>query len=157
LRGRPVRRSHPRSVCRDLAFLVAALAVLSLLSACGTAGGPAAHGNPSPKAATFAGTGAEFTAVLQVDPYPPRSMQQTLLDVTVSDLEGLPVQGATVTCDLTMPAMRMPPNKPQAVERTPGVYAAEAVFTMAGAWEAAVQVSLPDGRSETFRFALSAD
>jgi YtkA-like len=103
----------------------------------------------------FAQTGSEMSMTLQVDPFPPRSMREATFTITVADLSGVPLEGATVTCDMTMPAMPMPANRPEAVEGDPGVYTAQVLFTMAGGWEAAVQVALPDGRAETFTFAMS--
>ena len=93
--------------------------------------------------------------VLKVDPFPPRPMRQASFTLTITDVKGAPVQGATVVCDMTMPSMTMPVNRPQAVEQDPGVYTADVLFTMAGDWEAAVKVTLSDGRIETFTFAMS--
>lgn len=104
---------------------------------------------------SFTQTGSEMSVTLQVDPFPPRSMREATFTITATDPSGAPLKGATVTCDMTMPAMPMPANRPEAVEVDPGVYAARVMFTMAGAWEAAVRVVLPDGRAETFTFAMS--
>jgi YtkA-like len=66
------------------------------------------------------------------------------------------VTGARVGCDMTMPAMPMPPNHPTVVESSPGVYRMEVMFTMAGDWEATVQALLPDGSVNEFVFAMTA-
>jgi hypothetical protein len=107
------------------------------------------------EAGHFAEAGSQMSVTLQVDPFPPRSMREATFAITVTDPSGAPLQGAIVTCDMTMPAMPMPVNRPEAVEGDPGVYLAKVLFTMAGDWEAAVHVALPDGRAETFTFAMS--
>jgi protein SCO1/2 len=66
--------------------------------------------------------------------------------IEVQDKQGAPLQGATVTMALSMPSMRMevlqvglPPIKPA----VPGAYQARGVLSMAGAWQAVVQVQAP--------------
>lgn len=131
--------------------MVGALVMLSvvMVASCGSA----------TKAATergrFVKSGSEMSVTLQVDPFPPRSMREATFTITVTDPNGAALQGATVTCDMTMPAMPMPVNRPEALEVDPGVYAARVLFTMAGGWEAAVHVAPPDGQAETFTFAMS--
>lgn len=46
----------------------------------------------------------------------------------VTDAAGQPLTGARVSCNLTMPAMAMPENRPKVVERD-GAYAGEMVLT----------------------------
>ena len=146
--GRPLLAAVP-------AGLLGALIVLSvaLSASCGSAtGAPSVAGT---EAGHFAQAGSEMSVTLQVDPFPPRSMREATFTITVTDPSGAPLQGATITCDMTMPAMPMPVNRPDAVEDDPGVYVAKVLFTMAGDWEAAVHVALPDGRAETFTFNMS--
>jgi hypothetical protein len=126
-------------------LLIAAVAALS----CGT--GKATGNDPG----HFAKSGAEVTVDLRVDPFPPRPMDKASFTITLTDRKGGPMGGATVLCDMTMPAMMMPPNRPQAVEIDPGVYVADVLFTMAGDWQAAVGVTLPGVGTETFEFAMS--
>lgn len=135
--------------------LVGALVILSavLSVSCGSATRAATAAATEP--GRFVQAGSEMSVTLQVDPFPPRSMRKATFRITVTDPSGAPLQGATVVCDMTMPAMPMPVNRPEAVEDDPGVYTAEVLFTMAGDWEAAVHVALPDGRAETFTFAMS--
>ena len=104
---------------------------------------------------TFSQKGAALNVTLKVDPFPPRSMKASTFTLTLTDAQGAPVTGATVTCDMTMPAMAMPMNRPAAKEQGSGVYTAQVLFTMSGDWEAAVQVVLPSGASETFTFPMS--
>ena len=59
-----------------------------------------------------------------------------------------------MSCDMTMPAMPMPPNRPQAAEQSPGVYTTPVMFTMAGDWEALIEVLSSDGAVERFPFAM---
>jgi hypothetical protein len=137
---------------------VGAAILLSVLCVSCGAGAPtgaedrAGAGTP---AATFSQKGTALTVSLSVDPFPPRPMRASSFTLTLVDAQGAPVSGATVTCDMTMPAMAMPMNRPAAKEQSPGMYTAEVLFTMAGDWEAGIQVVLPDGASETFTFAMS--
>ncbi len=141
-----------RSLLAGIPFgLVGALVILGvvMVASCGSATDAATEQG------RFTQTGSEMSVTLQVDPFPPRSMREATFTITVTDPSGAPLQGATVTCDMTMPAMPMPVNRPEALEVDPGVYAARVLFTMAGDWEAAVHVALPNGRAETFTFAMS--
>jgi hypothetical protein len=91
-----------------------------------------------------------LTATLAIRPYPPLPMQDTRLELALQD-EGQPVSGATVRLTLTMPGCPMAPSYPQAVEQADGLYAAETILTMAGAWQADADVSLP-GQEVRFTF-----
>ncbi len=52
----------------------------------------------------------------------------------VMDAKGEPVVGAKVSCEMTMPSMNMPENRPKVTERV-GFYGGELMFTCAqGAW-----------------------
>ncbi|HEY9899204.1 MAG TPA: FixH family protein [Pantanalinema sp.] len=57
-------------------------------------------------------------------------------EVTVRTAEGLPLEGAEVRFDLTMPEMAMPLNRFAArpVAGRPGLYRGEGSFTMGGHW-----------------------
>ena len=141
-------------MCRAAAVGLAVL-LSTLCISCGhDTAGEDGNGAGAP-AGTFSQKGTALTVALKVDPFPPRSMRASSFTLTLADAQGAPVSGATVTCNMTMPAMAMPMNQPAAMEQSPGVYTAEVLFTMAGDWEAAVQVVLPDGASETFTFAMS--
>jgi nitrogen fixation protein FixH len=114
-----------------------------LLNGCGTTASPAADTQ----------TSGSLSATLQVSPSPPVPMEDTTLELTLRDSSQRPVPGALVVFDLTMPAMEMPVNRPQATEEESGVYRANAVFTMAGEWLIRVEVSY-QGQDEEFRFPL---
>lgn len=58
-----------------------------------------------------------------------------------------------IFCDLTMPAMPMPPNHPK-VQRQGGAFSGEMIFTMAGAWQAEFRFPFPDGKEERFSFTI---
>jgi hypothetical protein len=126
---------------------------VAMSASCGSA--TEATTGAAAEAGHFAQTGSEMSLTLQVDPFPPRPMREATFTITVTDPGGAPLQGATVVCDMTMPAMPMPVNRPEAAEDGPGVYVARVLFTMAGDWEAAVHVALPGGHAETFTFAMS--
>ncbi len=53
-----------------------------------------------------------------------------------------------------MPAMPMPPNRPEASEQRPGQYATPVAFTMAGEWAALVAVTTAQGQEISVTFAL---
>jgi hypothetical protein len=116
------------------------LAVCLALAGCG--------GTPVPTQLTQ--TVGTLTATLAIRPYPPVPMQDTRLEVVLQDA-GQPVSGATVRLTLTMPGCPMAPSYPEAVEQADGLYAAETVLTMAGAWRADADVSLP-GQDVRFTF-----
>ena len=153
---RPFARSGIGSLLAAVpAGLVAALMLLSVAMSASCGSATERTTGAATEAGRFAQAGSEMSVTLQVDPFPPRSMREATFTITVTDPSGAPLQGATITCDMTMPAMPMPVNRPDAVEDDPGVYVAKVLFTMAGDWEAAVHVALPDGRAETFTFNMS--
>lgn len=79
--------------------------------------------------------------------------------VAVQDAQGVPVQGAAVDMDLTMPSMPMSPLRVHLAAMdppVPGAYQAQGVLSMVGQWQAVVRVT-PAGTSQpvvaTFQFA----
>lgn len=92
-------------------------------------------------------------AILNLASEPLRTMTPTPFHLVLTDSAGTPITGAEVRCDLTMPAMPMPENRPIVREKA-GFYWGEAVFTMAGDWQATFQVAIPDGRLEILIFDL---
>jgi hypothetical protein len=99
-------------------------------------------------------TVGDLTITLGVIPYPPAPMQQAEFLISIVDGRGRPLVGAAVSCDMTMPAMTMPPNRPKAVEQSPGLYTTPVMFTMAGDWEALIEVIPRDGARGLFRFSM---
>jgi hypothetical protein len=92
-------------------------------------------------------------AVLSLQGDPLVAMTRIPFELLLTDAAGTALTGASVRCDLSMPAMVMPANRP-AVTETGGSYRGEAIFTMAGAWRATFEVLLPDGSSPTLVFEL---
>ena len=72
----------------------------------------------------------------------------------IRDETGRPVTGAQVGCELSMPAMVMPENRPKIVERD-GAYAGEMILTCTmGDWRMACVATQADGQRRTMSFDL---
>ena len=108
------------------------------------AAAPAATAAPAKAEATTAAPAAAGTVLkpasgtlggeLLMNPYPPKTMKEIALQLTLQDANGQPVTGAKVSFDLTMPSMMMPTNATDATEVGNGVYKATVMFTMGGGW-----------------------
>ena len=79
-----------------------------------------------------------LNVTLALSPYPPAGFQQGSYDVTLKDENGQAVTDASVTLDLTMPAMPMPSNQVEAKHTDNGLYQGTGRFTMRGLWRIAV-------------------
>jgi hypothetical protein len=80
------------------------------------------------------------------------TMTPILFRLFIADASGRPLTGAKVSCDMTMPSMAMPENRPRATERD-GAYAGEMIFTCAmGAWRIACTAEKTDGSRQTVTF-----
>lgn len=90
-------------------------------------------------------------AILNLAAAPLITMTPTPFHLMLTDVTGAPINGVEVSCDLTMPAMPMPENRP-AIHEKDDAYWGEAIFTMAGAWQATFNVRMPDGRLELLIF-----
>jgi hypothetical protein len=98
-------RDHAKKTA-FLAWLLLLLAVVAaLLPSCGT------RNKAGEVAGGFVQTGAGMTVELRVDPFPPKAMQKATFTIAVTGVDGLPVSGATVFCNMTMPEMDMPLNR----------------------------------------------
>ncbi|MBI4787013.1 MAG: FixH family protein [Chloroflexi bacterium] len=75
-----------------------------------------------------------LNVTLAITPYPPASFQNGTFDITLTDDKGQAVTDATISLDLTMPGMWMPPSKPSAQSVGNGKYRAQAFWTMRGLW-----------------------
>lgn len=84
------------------------------------------------------------TAVFSTTPASPKAMEPVTASLTLTDANGRALEGATMTFDLTMPGMIMPPNQPEAVEKSPGLYSVDTTFTMSGNWRAAAIITRND-------------
>jgi len=102
----------------------------------------------------FTQTKNGIVAVFNMSPVSPTMMEPTILSLHLTDADSVPLEGAQVTYDLTMPGMSMPPNQPDALEINPGVYTADAAFTMSGDWRVAMTVFY-NGETTTFIFDIS--
>jgi hypothetical protein len=70
----------------------------------------------------------------------------------VRDAAGQAVTGARVSCDMTMPSMTMPENRPKVTERD-GAYGGELIFTCAmGAWRIQCLAEKRDGSRQLMTF-----
>ena len=71
---------------------------------------------------------------LALDPYPPVVAKPNKFEITLTDGTGQAINGATVSLDLTMPGMYMPPNSLNLKSSGDGKYSATGLFTMRGPW-----------------------
>jgi hypothetical protein len=79
-----------------------------------------------------------MNVTLALSPYPPAGFQPAKFDVTLKDENGQAISDATVTLDLTMPAMPMPSNQVEAKYTDNGLYQGSGRFTMRGLWRMVV-------------------
>lgn len=79
------------------------------------------------------------------------AMTEVPFAIELHDAKGKAIENAMVSVSLDMPAMPMPKNTP-AARWLMGAYRGKAVFTMAGAWQAFVDVRIPDGPQEILVF-----
>ncbi len=91
--------------------------------------------------------GLEFQAAPLV------TMRPIGFSLTLVDPSGRRTTAPLATCDLIMPAMPMPDNRPRLV---PGedAYQGQAIFTMAGGWQAVVTFQTAEGHPEKLVFDL---
>jgi hypothetical protein len=100
-------------------------------------------------AATNAAPGS---AVLELQTDELVTMTAIPFRLLINDAAGRPLSGARVSCDMTMPAMTMPENRPKVIERD-GAYGGEMIFTCAmGAWRIACVAEKPDGTRQAMTF-----
>lgn len=90
---------------------------------------------------------------LVLDRAPIVTMQATRLELQLAPVTPAPyvLQGR---CDLTMPAMPMPPNRPM-LRPIGDKLVGDAIFTMAGAWRASCTVEYADRPREIIVFDLA--
>jgi hypothetical protein len=78
---------------------------------------------------------------LALSPYPPSGTQSSDFDVTLNNTNGQAISDATVSLDLTMPDMWMPPNQLNMQPVSDGKYHATGHFTMRGLWRIEVIIT----------------
>jgi hypothetical protein len=88
---------------------------------------------------------------LTLAPYPPSMAAAGDFKVTLADAKGQAVTGATISIDLTMPGMYMPPNKIDLQAAEAGAYHASGRFTMRGPWRMEVILTI-DGKTQSLFF-----
>lgn len=115
---------------------------------------------PVPVALAAAGPLSENPAIqesggqlvsLGLDPYPPSVTKPGNFEVILTDTSGKAVSDATISLDLTMPGMYMPPNQLNMQSSGEGKYHATGRFTMRGPWRIEVIISV-GGQSHSVFF-----
>ena len=87
---------------------------------------------------------------LSINPYPPSGGEASDFVVTLTDASGKPVSDATISLDLTMPEMWMPPNQLNMVAGDAGKYQASGYFTMRGLWRIEVVITRGGQKQSVF-------
>jgi hypothetical protein len=109
---------------------------------------PASAGKlPENTAAQQAGN---MLVTFAINPYPPTAYQQSTFDVTLVDASGQPLDDATISLDLTMPEMPMPPNNMTMQSLSNGKYQSAGRFTMRGWWRIEVIIERGDAKQSVF-------
>jgi len=94
-----------------------------------------------------------YRGLLEFASAPLLTMRPTPFTLTLFAPGGQPTSAPELTCDLLMPAMPMPENRPQL--RAQGAqYTGEAIFTMAGAWQVLVAIHRDGTEVDSLRFDL---
>lgn len=96
---------------------------------------PAPSDAPTLPANTATQKVGNLNVTLALSPYPPASFQNGSFDITLTDDKGQAVTDATISLDLTMPGMWMPPSKPNTQAVGNGKYQGSARWTMRGLWQ----------------------
>lgn len=101
-----------------------------------------------------ASSAASATAVLEFAAAPLVAMTVIPFRLEVKNADGTTLSGAAVDCNLTMPSMPMPDNRPKITARD-GAYVGEIVFTCTqGAWRFTCATAGGNGPPSTFAFDL---
>ena len=83
----------------------------------------------------------DMTVSIALNPYPPTGYNPSDFEVTLTDANGQAISDATVTVNLTMPTMWMPPNQFPLTSAADGKYSATGQFTMRGLWRIEVIIT----------------
>ena len=95
-----------------------------------------------------------ITATLTIEPSIPVTMENAEFMITLMENDQ-PVKGADMILNLTMPGMKMPENKINAVEKEPGSYSTTTLLSMAGDWHLQADVT-HNAKVYTFDFDFKA-
>lgn len=87
---------------------------------------------------------------LAMNPYPPTGTKSTDFDVTLADASGQAISDASISLDLTMPSMWMPPNQPVMESVGGGKYHTAGRFTMRGLWRIEVIITRGSQKQSVF-------
>ncbi len=93
------------------------------------------------------------TATLTLSSRPLLSMTPTDIFLTFDKAHGDTLLSTAAVCDLTMPAMPMPENRPVLDCSATGCRG-NIIFTMAGAWDIRCDVTFSGGKSSGFLFVI---
>lgn len=124
-------------------LVIVLIVVLAALTACQRASQQAAS-DQAP----------EIAAALAIDP-DPAIVGPSNLQVTLTGVDGVPVEGASVSLKGDMSHAGMQPVLAEANGGAGGVYEAQWMWTMAGDWFVTATATLPDGRTLVRRFDLT--
>lgn len=91
----------------------------------------------------------EVAATLSFATAPLKTMTEIPFSLTLDDRKSVAIQSAA--CDLTMPAMPMPENRPD-LSCTDNKCSGKAIFTMAGKWQATFGIIMKDGSHSSIVF-----
>jgi len=78
------------------------------------------------------------------------------LTISITDAQGKPVTGATITTSVAMTSMDMGITHPAVTEKGAGQYATVVNFSMAGPWRVKVKITAPGRKPQTKTFDFSA-
>jgi YtkA-like len=93
----------------------------------------------------------DWLVSLALSPYPPSMSTACNFEVRLADLTGQSISGASISLDLTMPGMYMPPNKLSLEPSGEGRYLAMGHFTMRGPWRMEAIITV-DGKTRSVFF-----
>jgi hypothetical protein len=92
----------------------------------------------------------DMIVLLALNPYPPSAGQPSDFDITLNDVNGKAINDASISLNLTMPSMWMPPNQPAMEFVSDGKYRATAPFTMRGGWRIEVIITRGSEKQSVF-------
>jgi hypothetical protein len=87
---------------------------------------------------------------LTLNPYPPSVSKASDFEISLTDANGQAVSDATISLDLTMPGMYMPPNLLTLEQKGEGKYNATGRFTMRGLWQMEAIITINGNKQSVF-------
>jgi hypothetical protein len=88
---------------------------------------------------------------IRLDPYPPTMSGSSTFEIVLRDSSGTDITNASISLDLTMPGMWMPPNLLDLESQGDGRYVSTGHFTMRGMWRMEVKITV-DGKTQSVYF-----